>query len=98
MLAVRAGHLDWRNAIEPRDPHDFLDEIGRAFDIGPERGRLDDHLSGDAGKIGEFEAKALENAGHFRTVELEPGQPLHLAPRKHDVVAGPRNPPSKGDL
>ncbi len=94
----RARQWRGRNAIEPRDPHDFLDEIGRAFDVGPERGHLHDHLSGGAGKIGELEPKALENAGHFRTVEFEPGQPLHLAPRKHDALAGPRNPPSKGDL
>src|ERR1019366_9373241 len=86
------------NAVEPRDSQDFLDEIGLALDVWPERGRLHHHLAGVASKIGKFEPKALENAGHFRAVKFESSQPLHLAPRKNDALVGPRNPPSKGDL
>ena len=45
----RRGNGAGKNAVKPGDTQDFLDEIGLALDVGPERGHLHHHLVGVAG-------------------------------------------------
>jgi len=71
------------NAIDAENPHDFLDDIGLALDVGAPRRHRDLEL-----RIlpGDREAERAEHAPHLLRVGVQAGEPFELRGRELDPL------------